>query len=141
MLVNIQDAVKREALFVFCGCAIGTLIIIGAFYILHGYFPEKVPFGFPVVTGALVGCIIAAGNFFWMALTVQKISAIDDEPRAKATMALSYRYRTLMQIVWVIMALALPIFNGAAGIIPLFIPSIIIKIRGILSTRSTRKER
>ncbi len=50
-------------------------------------------------------------------------------------MKASYRTRTLMQLVWAVLAFALPWTNGAAGLIPLFIPSLLIKLRGIVGNR------
>ena len=77
--------------------------------------------------------MIAVGYFFWMAITVQKVASIEDEVRAKRTMGVSYRYRTMLQFLWVILAIVVPVFNLVAGIVPLFIPSFTIKLRGILS--------
>ena len=36
--------------------------------------------------------------------------------------------------VWAVLALVLPIFNGAAGIIPLFLPSMVIKLLNLGGT-------
>ena len=83
--------------------------------------------------GAIGGFVVAVGNFFWMAVSVQKVASIEDEERARKTMGVSYRYRTLMQFVWVILAIVVPIINPVSGIVPLFIPSIMIKLRGIIS--------
>ena len=47
-------------------------------------------------------------------------------------MKASYRFRTLTQLLWVVLAVALPFLNGAAGIIPLFFPSFGIKLLGML---------
>ena len=122
------------------------------FFILHRVVPESVPFGIREVISGLIGCAVAAGNFFMMAVTVQKIAELGakadtkvnpDDPEApvevdpaanedaRRMMKLSYRNRMLLQLIWAVLALALPAFNGAAGIIPLFIPSLLIKARGI----------
>ena len=66
-------------------------------------------------------------------MTVQKVANIEDEKQARATMGVSYRYRTLLQLLWVILAIVVPVFNMVAGIVPLFIPSLVIKLRGIIS--------
>ncbi len=55
-------------------------------------------------------------------------------------MALSYRNRMLLQLLWVVLSFALPVFNGAMGIIPLFVPSILIKCRGIFQKRKEGME-
>ena len=109
------------------------------FFVLHLVIPEdapfnwSVPFDYKVILGGIGGFLIAVGNFFWMAMTVQKVASMEDEKQARATMGVSYRYRTLLQLLWVILAIVLPVFNLVAGIVPLFIPSLFIKLRGIIS--------
>ncbi len=74
-----------------------------------------------------------------MGLAVQKVAGSTNEDFARRAMTVSYRYRTLMQLLWCVLAFALPVFNAAAGIIPLFIPSVLIKARGILLKGKGRK--
>lgn len=62
-----------------------------------------------------------------MGLTVQKVAAETDEGRARQRMQVSQRQRTLLMLAWGVVALAAPCFNGAAGIIPLLFPSMVIK--------------
>ena len=120
------------------GCAAGCVLLIALFALFHRLLPTYIPFDLGVVLGALFGFAVAVGNFFWMALTVQKVASIEDEDRARSTMGASYRYRTMGQLFWIIIAIVAPIFNAAAGIIPLFIPSTLIKIRGIAAARKGR---
>jgi hypothetical protein len=58
--------------------------------------------------------------------------------RARSTMAVSLRYRTMMQLLWVILSIFIPAINLVTGVIPLFIPSILIKFRGIITARKGR---
>jgi hypothetical protein len=95
--------------------------------------PDWAPFDIKVILGGIGGFLVAVGNFFWMAVTVQKVASMEDEKQARSAMGVSYRYRTLIQLLWVILAIVLPVFNFVAGIIPLFIPSLFIKLRGIIS--------
>ncbi|MBQ9549384.1 MAG: ATP synthase subunit I, partial [Lachnospiraceae bacterium] len=120
------------------GCIIITGLCLLLFFILNKYLPEQVPFGFRVIISGVIGCAVAILNFFWMAVTVQKVTSIEDEGKARSVMALSYRNRMLLQLLWVVLAFALPVFNGAMGLIPLFIPSLLIKIRGVAGLK--RKE-
>ena len=131
--MNLQPAVKKETGIVAASTAAGILIMILVFFVLHMVIPDWVPFGIEVFLGAIGGFVVAVGNFFWMAVSVQKVASIEDEERARKTMGVSYRYRTLMQFVWVILAIVVPIINPVSGIVPLFIPSIMIKLRGIIS--------
>ena len=130
--MKLQDAVKKETSYMAAGCAVACVILIAAFGVLHGFFPERVPFNYKVVLAAIIGFVVAWGNFFWMAVTVQKVSACDDDDRAKSVWKTSFRYRTLAQLAWGILAIVLPFINTVAGIIPLFFPSIVIKVRGLV---------
>ncbi|SEG28165.1 hypothetical protein SAMN02910276_02384 [Butyrivibrio sp. Su6] len=131
--MKLQDAVKKETGIIAAGTAVGVLVIYVVFYVLHMVVPSWAPFDIKVILGGIGGFIVAVGNFFWMAVSVQKVASITDEERARRTMSVSYRYRTMLQFLWVILAIVLPVFNLVSGIAPLFIPSIIIKLRGILS--------
>ena len=159
--MTLQPAVKKETAFVAIGTSAGTALMLAAFFLLHRLFPDSIPFDYRVIISAVIGCAAAAANFFLMAVTVQKIAELgaskgasrvvetertedgetvkDSEvivdpavsDKSRQLMKASYRNRTLMQLVWAVLAFALPVFNGAAGLIPLFIPSILIKLRGI----------
>ena len=137
--MKIQPAVKTETGRIAIGTGVGVLIMFAVFFVLHMVIPEDAPFGwsvpfdYKVILGGILGYIVAVGNFFWMAMTVQKVASIEDDKEARSTMGVSYRYRTLIQLLWVILAIVVPVFNLVAGIVPLFIPSLFIKLRGIIS--------
>ena len=131
--MKLQDVVKKETGIIAVGTAIGILVMYVVFFVLHMVLPNWAPFDIQVILGGIGGFIVAVGNFFWMAISVQKVAGITDEERARKTMSVSYRYRTLLQFLWVIIAIVAPVFNVVTGIVPLFIPSLIIKLRGILS--------
>ncbi|WP_026509086.1 MULTISPECIES: ATP synthase subunit I [unclassified Butyrivibrio] len=135
----VQDAVKKETTFIAVGTALASVLVIVLFFVLHQVVPKDAPFGYSVpfdytiFLGAIGGTVAAVGNFFWMGLTVQKITGMSEEEtdRARSTMAVSLRYRTLLQLLWVVLAIFVPAINLVTGVIPLFIPSILIKFRGI----------
>lgn len=131
--MKLQDAVKKETGILALGTGIGVVIMFVVFFCLHMAFPTWAPFDITVILGGVCGFFVAVGNFFWMAVTVQKVASMDDEKAARSTMGVSYRYRTLLQLLWVILAIVVPVFNLVAGIVPLFIPSLFIKLRGIIS--------
>ncbi|MBO5620583.1 MAG: hypothetical protein J5959_03025 [Butyrivibrio sp.] len=137
--MKLQPAVKTETGRIALGTGIGVIIMFAVFFILHLVIPQDAPFNlsvsfdYRVILGGICGFLVAVGNFFWMAVTVQKVANIEDEKQARATMGVSYRYRTLLQLLWVILAIVVPVFNMVAGIVPLFIPSLVIKLRGIIS--------
>lgn len=170
--MKIQGAVKKETGFITAGTLAACAVLILVFYLLHRIIPESVPFGMPVILGALCGGLVASLNFFLMAITVQNITEMagqeaekaaaeaaagsaenagpeasdgseetdtaveissESRDRAYRMMKLSFRNRMLMQLIWVVLAIVLPVFQFAAGIIPLFIPSLLIKLRGFLT--------
>ena len=131
-MMKLQKAVKQETVSVAIGTGIGCLGVIVLFLILHLIFPEStVKFDYRVVLGALCGGAVAVANFFLMALTVQSVVNVENRDDALRMMRVSYRNRMLMRGLWIIIAIVAPCFNYAAGIIPLFIPGFVIKIRGI----------
>ncbi|MCR5672008.1 MAG: hypothetical protein K6G10_13465 [Butyrivibrio sp.] len=137
--MKIQPAVKTETGKIAIGTGVGVLIMFAVFFVLHMVIPQDapfslaVPFDHRVILGGIGGFLVAVGNFFWMAMTVQKVASTEDESKARQTMGVSYRYRTLLQLLWVVLAIVVPVFNLVAGIVPLFIPSLFIKLRGIIS--------
>ena len=133
--MQIQPAVKKETSRFAAGTAILTLFMFVVFLSLHRLRPEMVPFNFKVILSGILGAVVAAGNFFLMGLTVQKVTSAETENAAYQAMKASYRFRTASQLLWAVLALGLPFFNGAAGILPLFFPSICIKAGSILGIR------
>ena len=69
--------------------------------------------------------------FFLMGMAVQKAVSETDEAGAKRRMQASYSQRNLMQMLWAVLAIVLPCFQFAAGILPLLIPGTVIKLMGI----------
>ena len=116
----VRKETKRVSIFTFSGVAVMWI----AFAVLHTCIPEKIPFDQTV--------IIAVLNFFLMGVTVQKITAETNEDNARLRMKASYSRRTLLQMAWVIVAIAAPCFQFAAGILPLLFPSFGIKLMGLI---------
>lgn len=101
------------------------------FLILHLIWPEKIPFDYRVFLGGIGGGAVAVLNFFLMGMAVQKAVSETDEAGAKRRMQASYSQRNLMQMLWAVLAIVLPCFQFAAGILPLLIPGTAIKLKGI----------
>lgn len=130
--MQIQPAVKKETSRIASGTAILTILMFAGFIFLQRLLPERVPFDYKVILSGILGSIIATGNFFLMGLTVQKVTFSESEDAAYKAMKSSYRFRTATQLLWAVLTLILPCFNGAAGILPLFFPNLCIKTGGIL---------
>ena len=131
--MKLQKAVKKETGILAASVAAGVLVMYLVFFCLHMVVPDWAPFDIKVIIGGIGGYMVAVGNFLGMAVSVQKVASIEDEDRARKTMGVSYRYRTMIQFLWIILSIVLPFINPVAGIAPLFIPSIVIKLRGIIS--------
>lgn len=131
--MKLQKAVKDETVFVALGSVILSAVMVIVFFVLHRVFPDRVPMDLPVVIGAVGGCAVAVGNFFLMALTVQKVAGIENYDQAYRSMQVSYRYRTFLQLIWCVLCMVLKFINPVAGILPLLWPSLLIKGKGIIS--------
>lgn len=135
MFHDIQPAVKKETKRVALITASGTLVMWIVFFALHMGMPEKVPFDYTVILGGLCGSLVAVLNFFLMGLTVQKVAASEDEAAARMRMKASYSQRMLIQMLWVVIAIAAPCFQFVAGILPLLFPGTGIKLVGIIGRK------
>ena len=131
--MKLQKAVKEETIFVALGSLILSVLMVCVFFGLNRMFPEQVPAGLPVILGAAGGCTVAVGNFFLMALTVQKVAGIENYDQAYRSMQVSYRYRTFLQLIWCVLCMVLKFINPVAGMLPLLWPSLLIKGKGIIS--------
>ena len=130
---RLQPAVKKETKRITVVTFFGVVLMWVICGILHMIIPEKVPLDYTVFLAGVGGGIIAVLNFFLMGLTVQKVASTQDEGMARNRMKSSYSQRMLLQMLWVIAAIAAPCFWAVAGVLPLLFPSIGIKIMGILN--------
>lgn len=133
-MIKLSDAVAESTRFVAVGTAAGTVVMVAAFGILH-LCTDAVPFGAGVVVSAVLGWAVAAGNFLLMAIAAEKAASDDNYDNAKRRMTVSYRYRTLMQLAFIVIAILVPFLNWPAAVIPLLLPSFVIKGKGILDSR------
>lgn len=129
---SVQPAVKKETKRVAVSTAVGVVLMWVIFAALHAAMPDKVPLDYTVFLGGIGGGMIAVLNFFLMGLTVQKVASASDEDTARMRMKSSYTQRMMLQMLWVIAAVAAPCFWFVSGILPLLFPSLGIKITGIL---------
>ena len=127
---KVQPAVKKETKNVAIYTVVGVVVMWVGFLILHLIWPEKIPFDYRVILGGIGGGAVAVLNFFLMGMAVQKAVSETDEAGAKRRMQASYSQRNLMQMLWAVLAIVLPCFQFAAGILPLLIPGTAIKLKG-----------
>ena len=129
---NVQPAVKKETKKVAVSTAVCVVLMCIVFAVFHVITPQKVPFDYTVFLGGIAGGMVAVLNFFLMGLAVQKVVAAKDEEEARMLMKSSYSRRMMLQMLWVVAAIAAPCFHFVAGIAPLLFPSIGIKVLGIM---------
>lgn len=132
-MAALQPAVKKECKKIIICVTIGCALTILAFFVLNLLLPGDVPFDYTVITGSVAGGFVAFMNFYLMCLTVQKVAADPSDERARNRLKLSYTYRYLMQIGWMVIAILVPCFNPVAGIVPLIFPSFGIKLWALFS--------
>ncbi len=135
--MKLSGAVKEATEFVAVGTAAATAVMVVLFGLLH-IVEASVPFGTGVILGGILGCLVSVGNFFIMALVAEQASSEENYDNARRKMTLSYRYRTMGQILFIILAIVLPVINPVAAIIPLLIPSFLIRGKGILDYKRKR---
>lgn len=132
MDLKMSEAVQESTGFVAKGTAVCTGVMLLCFAGLH-FVTKAVPFDAGVILGAVLGFIVAAGNFWLMAILAEKAAADDNYDNARRKMTLSYRYRTLGQIAFMILALVVPAINPVAAIVPLIVPGFLIRGKGVVS--------
>ena len=153
--MKLQPAVRTETKKIAVGTILLTVLMIAVFLVIG-------QFDYTVLLGALLGCAAAIGNFFLMAVSVQK--AADSMPRlpreeeapegegeeeterplsdeakiAGKKMQASYTVRMFLLAGVAAIAAGFPIFHTAAALIPLLFPRIVIFIFGLIQNQ--RKE-
>ena len=109
--MKVQEAVRRETGRVALHVVFMTLVMLAVFFALHLAFPKKIGFSYGTVFSALPGAAVGILNFFLMGLTVQHVAGLEDPKEAKRFMQKSYVNRNTMQIVWMILAVAVPVIH------------------------------
>ncbi len=152
--MKVQPVVKAETQKMALGVGILTVLMIAVFLISR-------QFDLTVLLGALLGSGAAIGNFFFMALTVQKITddmpvlppreekeendgeedAKREEPLSEEAiqggkrMRLSYTMRMLVMIGVAALGVWLPQFHPVSTLIPLLFPRIVLALRGLFANK------
>ena len=132
-----QEAVIRETRRVAIGTAILSAVMLLVFFAV-GKMTGL------VALGALIGYALAVGNFFIMAMDVQRLTdALDpnDESAAKtakAKMRLSYNRRMLAMVLLLGLSIYFLNVNWIAAVLPLVFPSTVIKARQLIENRKSK---
>lgn len=156
--MKVQAAVKEETRKI----ALGTLALSAGMLLIFLCLGKL---NSTVVLGTALGAAAAIGNFFWMALSVQKAAekmngvSLPPEDEAEETdetkkdekkelspeaknarngMQLSYTIRMLLLVGVALLAIKVPAFSPVAAIIALFFPRIVIFILGFIMRKEDK---
>lgn len=150
-MLKLQPAVKQDTLRIAAGTACLACVMMLVFLMIGR-------FDLTVLLGTLLGSATAVGNFFFMALTIQKaVESMKDAPApapqepadpddpdgepadappsalsqaARQRVQLSYSLRMLAIIAVGIIALTVDVFHPIATLLPLLFPRIVIFVLG-----------
>ena len=150
MIMKVQPAVQAETRKMALGVGVLTVLMIAVFLIIR-------QFDYTVLLGAVLGAAAAVGNFFLMALTVQKVTdgmpvlpkqdegetedeekeqpLSDEAKQAGKKMQLSFLLRMLMLGGVAVLAITVPIFHPWAALLPMLFPRIVIALRSLFETK------
>ena len=151
--MKVQPAVKAETKKMALGVGVLTVLMIAVFLIIR-------QFDYTVLLGAVLGACAAVGNFFLMALTVQKVTdsmpvlpkeependgeeaeaekeqpLSEDAARAGKKMQLSFLLRMLMLGGVAVLAVTVPVFHPWAALLPMLFPRIVIALRSLFENK------
>lgn len=129
---RIDPVVRKETKYI----AVGTLILSA---LLQAFFLVIGKWDLTVLLGNVLGAAVAVGNFFAMALTVQRAVA-EDEKQAKQTVKLSNAVRMLVMFAALAVGVLLPVFNVWTTVIPVLFPRLIVAVRPLLDRTGERGE-
>lgn len=121
--------------------AVGTAILCAAMLLVFLVLGKMTGL---VALGALIGYVLAVGNFFVMAMDVQRLtegidpSAENAVKTAKAKMRLSYNRRMLAMVVLLGLAIYFLNVNWIAAVMPLIFPPTVIKAWQLIQNRKTK---
>ena len=114
MFADVQPAVRKETKKVAIGTFVCVVLMWAVFGIGHLAVPEQIPFDYTVLLAGFIGGM---------------------DKQAAAKMKASYSQRMMLQLIWGVLAIAVPCFQFVAGILPLLFPNIVIKTVGIIGGR------
>lgn len=131
--MKLQEATKRETLHIASGVLLLVAVENGVYALLHRWTTA-------VLLGSLMGTLAAVGNFFFLALTVQKIAGeAGEERRGKQWMQLSHSLRTLFMGAVVVCAFLLPGVDGIAAAVCLFFPQPVILVLQAMNRKNANQ--
>ena len=147
---NEKNPVLAQTLRVGVGEAIVCLLIVGVYLLLD--LAGVYPFTYKAITGALLGALVIVGNFFFLALSVDRatLNAMSARPegemsdeqiekwtaehkaKLEGAVKLSFLVRMISMIGALVLAFLLPYFEVLATLIPLLMLRPILMVGELL---------
>ncbi len=118
---KLNDAVKREALYIAVMVLLMSIILQAVFLIIQQW-------NYTVLLGNIFGGAVAVINFLLMGITVQ-MAVEKEEKEARSMMKLSQTLRMFMILISAVIGVLLPCFNNVAMLVPLLFPRVAIMFR------------
>lgn len=123
--MKLQKASKKQIRRMAVGCGLCALLELAGFFLLSQLM-DGFHFGYQIFLGTLGGTLVAVANFVILCLTIQTCAGMENGPKLKSRVQLSYNLRLALQAAWVIIAFVAPCFNALAAAIPLLFPTAVI---------------
>ncbi len=132
--MKLNNAIRRELVFVAAGLAVGDALICAVFALLH-------KFDYTVPLGAVWGSAFAFLNVYLLALRVQKVADSEDADKkiAQNRLRSSYFGRMMLMVFAIIVGVIVPWFHYISALIPFLIPQPVMMLRRAIVTAREKR--
>ena len=132
--MKLNNAIRRELVFVAAGLAVGDALICAVFTLLH-------KFDYTVPLGAVWGSAFAFLNVYLLALRVQKVADSEDADKkiAQNRLRSSYFGRMMLMVFAIVVGVIVPWFHYISSLIPFLIPQPVMMLRRAIVTAREKR--
>lgn len=132
--MKLNNAIRRELVFVAAGLAVGDALICAVFALLH-------KFDYTVPLGAVWGSAFAFLNIYLLALRVQKVADSEDADKkiAQNRLRSSYFGRMMLMVFAIVVGVIVPWFHYISALIPFLIPQPVMMLRRAIVTAREKR--
>lgn len=132
--MKLNNAIRRELVFVAAGLAVGDALICAVFALLH-------KFDYTVPLGAVWGSAFAFLNVYLLALRVQKVADSEDADKkiAQNRLRSSYFGRMMLMVFAIVVGAIVPWFHYISALIPFLIPQPVMMLRRAIVTAREKR--
>ena len=132
--MKLNNAIRRELVFVAAGLAVGDALICAVFALLH-------KFDYTVPLGAVWGSAFAFLNVYLLALRVQKVADSEDADKkiAQNRLRSSYFGRMMLMVFAIVVGVIVPWFHYISVLIPFLIPQPVMMLRRAIVTAREKR--